>query len=220
MFDMKTAMMIFAIILTLFNAPQTYALAEADAPSGKYACAAARDVYFCESRDPNTAKFVIPYKYCVLILGEEDGWYNVRYAEETQYYRPLYGWCKKDSLKVISSVPQKIFLDMPVSVTIKVDLPSESLPALSETVTVAYYGEYYSGAVPLSCVMYKNEFYYVPQTFEYPENEISLDSPQEQQPEKKNNAKIITAVALSAFAVSALVILYFTGRKKFTRSDA
>ena len=221
---MKTVKLLFALLLIMFFAPAApvRALAEGeDSPAGKYACASARDIYFCESRDLSSAKFVIPFKYCVLVLGEENGWYNVKYADETQYYRPLYGWCLKDDLVLLSAPPEKIFLDMPVTVTIKVDLPSDSLPALSETVTVAYYGEYYAGAVPLSCVMYKNEFYYVPQTFDYPDNEVTLNPPAAEAPKKGGaNVKIIAAVALSALAVAALVILYFTGRKtKFRRTE-
>ena len=33
------------------------------------------------------------------------------------------------------------------------------------------------------------------------------------------NAKIVTALVLSALAVAAIVILYFTGRRKFVRMD-
>lgn len=201
-------------------APRAHALADGTADVGRYACATARDVYFCESKDLSAAKFVLPYRYCVLVLGEEDGWYNVRYAEETQYYRPLYGWCQKNGVTVLGDKPDKIFLDMPVTITIKVELPSETLPALAETVTVAYYGEYYSGAVPLSCVMYKNEFFYVPQTFEYPPNDVVTEPPEPDAGGRGADVKLITAVALSALAISALVILYFAGRKpRFRRPD-
>lgn len=216
---MKTALLFAAgVIAAIFPlcAPPARALAEGEI-TGRYACAAAGDIYFCESKDLNSAKFVIPYMYCVQLLGEEGDWYSVRYAEETQYYRPLYGWCLKENLRALSSAPARAFLNMPVTVTIKVDLPSETLPALAETVTVAYYGEYYSGAVPLSCVLYKNEFFYVPQTFEYPPSDIVLEQPA---PEPSGgggaNVKLICAVALSALAVGALTVLYFANRRKLS----
>lgn len=189
-----------------------------------YARADVRNVYFCENKDLNTALFAIPYTYCVQILSSDEDWYYVRYAEDAGIYRALYGYCKKDGLTLVDVPPANVYLNMPVTVTFKPDDNTSSLPVLGElNVTAAFYGTYYSGASAYSYVSYDNAFGYISgANDDYPLNEVPEGNKPDSSPVKEKsgvNAKIVTALVLSALAVAAIVILYFTGRRKFVRMD-
>ena len=185
----------------------------------RYARADAKDIYFCESKNLNTARFTIPYTYCVEILSVEGEWYYVKYAEDSSIYKALYGYCLSKDLTPVDEPPENIYLNMPVTVTFRTDVPEGSLPVLNElNVTAAFYGTYYSGATAYSYVRYDNQFGYIyGANDDYPLNPIPQpEPPNDESPSTGgSNAKLITVLVVTGVAVIALIILYITGRKRY-----
>lgn len=223
----KLLALCLAAVIICFCPPVNKAYAAAEPSGVSYAQAIARNVYFYKDRDLSTALFAIPYTYCVRILSSEDDWYYVKYADDNGLYRALYGYCLKENLTPVEAPPENLYLDKPVTVTYKTEAPPVgSLPVLSElNVTAAFYGAYYVGGVALSYVLCENpageySFGYINgANDDYPLNEIP-DPPVAAAVKKGANAKLIIALALTALAAAALVILYLTGRRKsFARTD-
>ncbi len=187
--------------------------------TARYARADSRDIYFCESKDLSTARFTIPYTYCVEIVSVDGEWYFVKYAEDTSLYKALYGYCLSKNLTPLTEPPENIYLNMPVTVTFRPDAPENSLPVLGEmNVTAAFYGTYYSGATAYSYVHYEGQFGYIYGAHDdYPLNPLPgpESPPAENPPSDGSGVKIITILAVTGVAVVALIILYVTGRKKY-----
>jgi len=185
-----------------------------------YARADAKDIYLCSEMDENTALFAIPYTYCVQVLATYGDWYRVRYAENDGLYTAIEGFCLSAQLTVTDKLPEKLYLNMPVKVTLKADSMNGSIPVLSDEITAAFYGVRYFDGYPYSYLYYKDQFNYVFGEKEYDINEIPTDEPAAEASGGKSNAKIITAIALTGLAAVALVILYLTGRKtKYIHPD-
>ena len=206
-------------VLTVHRVENAYA-----AVIPRYARADARDIYFCERKDLNYALFTVPYTYCVEILSTDGEWYYVKYAEDNSPYRALYGYCLSARLTPVDEPPDNVYLNMPVTVTFKADAPTGSLPVLNElNVTAAFYGTYYSGATAYSYVYYDGTFGYIYGANDnYPLNELPVDEPPAAELPASGggtNTKLITALALAGVAAAALIILYFTGRKRYFRPD-
>lgn len=191
----------------------------ARAATARYARADAKNVYFCERKDLNYALFTIPYTYCVEILSTDGDWYYVKYADDAALYKALYGYCLSENLTPIEEPPENIYLNMPVTVTYRTDMPSGSLPVLNElNVTAAFYGTYYSGATAYSYVLYDGKFGYIYGANDnYPLNEIPQPEPpaEETSGGGGTNTKLITVLAVTGVAAAALIILYLTGRKRY-----
>ena len=207
--------LIIALIISTCFAPHV----AAEAATLKYGRADSREIYFCDKKDLNTALFAIPYTYCVEILSSDGEWYSVKYAEDSPPYRALYGFCLKENLTPVSDPPENIYLNMPVTVTFRTDAPAGSLPVLDElNVTAAFYGTYRSGATDYSYVLYDGNFGYIyGANDDYPLNEITqILPPEEHQPESKGtNTTLIVALVLAGLAAAALLILYFSGKRKY-----
>ena len=225
---MKAAKLLFISILTLISFIFPFRTAaqniSASAATPRYARADARDIYFCERKDLNYALFTIPYTYCVEILSSDGDWYYVKYAEDNGMYRALRGYCLSANLTPVDEPPERLYLNMPVTVTFKADNPVGSLPVLNElNVTAAFYGTYYAGASAYSYVLYDGGFGYIYGANDnYPLNQIPEEQPPaaETPTQSGGNTKLITAIGLTALAAAALVILYFTGRKsRYFRPD-
>ncbi len=219
MFCCIAAALIIVAVLFSPNAVKSHA-----AVAPRYARADARDIYFCERKDLNYALFTIPYTYCVEILSTDGDWYYVRYAEDSSAYRALYGYCLSSSLTPVEEPPPQIYLNMPIVIKFKPDAPENSLPVLGElNVTAAFYGTYYAGATAYSYVYYDGTFGYVYGAHDdYPLNEIPSDEPPAEKPDTSGggaNTKLITGIALAGVAAAALIILYFSGRRKYFRPD-
>ena len=215
---MKAKFFLCCLVTALiFTSAQTFA-AHADTGdtiSKTYARADAYDIYLCREMDAGTEMFAIPYTYCVQILDTYGEWYKVRYAADDGLYTAIEGFCLSEHLTVVDKLPEKIYLNLPVKVTLKADSINGSVPVLSDEVTAAFYGVRYIDGYPYSYVYYKNDFNYIFGEQEYEKNEIPQEQPQtNSEGGGKSNAKVITAVALTALAVVALVILYLTGRSK------
>lgn len=210
------------LTLIIAAAIQPIRTASAAADGRQYARADSRDVYLCKKMDKTTALFAIPYTYCVEILMDHGDWYLVRYAEDDGFYKDITGYCLKKGLTPIDILPEKTYLNFPVTAVLKANIPEDnSLPGLEITVTVAYYGVYYNGAAEYSYVLYNGEFSYVPgANDDYPLNEIptqpafsaNVSEPQE------SSAKLITAILITSAAAAAVVVLVLTGKRKAPKS--
>lgn len=208
---------ILTVIFSPFRAPNL-----ADAAAYKYARAYRKDVYFCERKDLKYSLFTIPYTYCVEILSDDGEWYYVKYAEDSGDYRALYGYCLHSGLTPVDEPPENIYLNYPVTVTFKPDVPSGSLPVLGElNVTAAFYGTYYSGASAYAYVLYDGGFGYVYGAHDdYPLNPLPEPEQPEEPAAESGDNKLLIGLALAGVAAAALIILYFTGkRSRYFRPD-
>ena len=203
------------VILPIFSTKGNSAYAA----TPRYARADARDIYFCKEKDSTYALFTIPYTYCVEIISTDGDWYYVKYAEDTALYEALYGYCLRKNLTPVDEPPENIYLNMPVTVTYRTDMPVGSLPVLNElNVTAAFYGTFYSGPTAYSYVRYDGKFGYIyGANDDYPLNEIPSDTGSDEKPtgRRRPNTKLITVFALTGVAALALIILYLTGRKRY-----
>ena len=209
---------LLSALISVAVAPPAFSIS-ARAATARYARADAKDIYFCERKDLNYALFTIPYTYCVEILSTDGEWYYVKYAEDAHLYKALYGYCLSEKLTPVNEPPENIYLNMPVTVTYRTDMPAGSLPVLGEmNVTAAFYGTYYSGATAYSYVLYDGKFGYIyGANDDYPLNEIPADPPPPTTAAegKGTNTKLITVLALTGLAAVTLIVLYLTGRKKY-----
>ena len=213
------ALLCCILITLIFTAAVPVKSYTARAVTARYARADAKDIYFCERKDLNYALFTIPYTYCVEILSIDGEWYYVKYAEDNSLYKALYGYCLSENLTPVEEPPSNIYLNMPVTVTFRTDTPVGSLPVLGEmNVTAAFYGTYYAGATAYSYVLYDGKFGYIYGANDnYPLNEIPVE-PTPEEPSATtggSDTKLITVLALVGLAAVTLIVLYFTGRKKY-----
>lgn len=206
--------LIFAIIISL-PAPARYARAE---DGRKYAVATSRYVYLCEEMDLNSDRFAIPFSYCVEIKKEYDEWYFVSYAKDEGIYSAVNGYCKKTDLTEVTEPPQNAYLYYPLEVELHSLSADSSLPDLTFTITVPFYGNYYKGATAYRCVRYNGEFGYVEgEVDDYDVNELpAAPTFSTSQPETHDdgNAKLFTALIIVGIALTAIVVLLITGKRK------
>ncbi len=175
--------------------------------------------YLCSEKDENTALFAIPQTYCVEIISKEDGWYKVKYAQDEGIYRAVFGFVSENDIIPCEKPLEKTYLNLPVTVIYRTDAPDKIAGTLGEKeYTAAYYGQYVSGKTAFSYVYLDGEFGYVSDKIpngEYPLNPLPTTPTSASVPEKEGaNAKVITAIAVTAIAAAAILILYFSGRKK------
>ena len=179
--------------------------------------------YICTAKSSATAIFAVPYTYCVEIISGDGEWYYVKYADESEGYRPVYGYCLKEHLTVLSEPPQNVFLVKHVKVNFCQQSGSPSLPTITDImVNAAYYGVYYQAGMAYSYVYYNNSFGYIQgANDDYIRNTLPASGDNfippdyvEQPAKKENNVKLAVAVILTALAVVLLTLLYFTGKRK------
>lgn len=204
----------FAVFL-IFSSPYLPVERHASAITARYARADSDEIYFCESDDLATARFIIPYTYCVEIISDKGDWYYVKYAEDAEPYQELRGYCLKEHLTPVAEPPENIYLYLPVQLPFQPSNSVESLPTLgARDVTVAYYGSFKTGAITCHYVGYKGDFGYTDIEIEdYPLNEI----PKPAQPassKRKLDAKWISFLVILTVAAAAVITLYFTGKKR------
>lgn len=190
----------------------------ASAADGRqYARADSRNVYFCAETNDDSARFAVPYTYCVEILADKGDWYLVRYAEDDGFYLAQTGYCRKEGLTLVDVPPENLYLSYPVTATLRADVPGDGfLPGLEITVQAAYYGVYYKGAAAYSYVLYNDGFWYIPgANDDYPLNEIPAEpafSPSDGKGES-GNARLITAVVITVIAAAVVLVLLLTGKQ-------
>jgi len=175
--------------------------------------------YLCSEKDEKTALFAIPQTYCVEIISKEDGWYKVKYAKDEGIYRAVFGFVAENDIIPTDELLEKAYLNLPVTVIYRTEAPDKISGTLCEKeYTAAYYGQYVSGKTAYSYVYLDGEFGYVSDKIpngEYPLNPLPTAPTTAPATEKEGaNAKVITAIAVTAIAAAAILILYFTGRKK------
>lgn len=217
---MKRILLLLSLALYIFAAP---AAPRAWADGATYARADVRDAYFFLEKDLTTSVFTVPYTYCVQILRDDGDWYYASYASNTGIYKELKGYCRKQDFTPLEGKPDVTFLYKTVTVTYKSDDGAGSLPVLNEiSVEAAFYGNFYSGATAYSYVYAQGSFGYIKgANDDYPLNlpeETSQDPPQTEAKESNINFGLITALAICALAALALIMLYYTSKKK-SRTD-
>jgi hypothetical protein len=183
-----------------------------------YARSIVKTAYFFKDKDLSTSLFAVPYTYCVQIVRDDGDWYYVKYAEDSGIYKTLYGYCQKTDFTPLTTRPEVTYLYKSLTVTYKANDSSSTLPVLNElNVEAAFYGTYYSGATAYSYVLCQGSFGYISgANDDYPLNTIEEETKEEDQEETQStttNTDLITAVALSALAASALIILCITAKK-------
>ena len=214
----KAASVLAAVFfnITLLSAPKIYAQAE----SGyKYAYVDIDvKVYFCKSKNLGDALFEIPNTYCLEILGQEDGWLKVKYADDDGVFQALYGFCKHDGLILSNEEPAHKYLKQTVTVTYQTEDIGNMLEGLPSIVfDAAYYGALTAGSKRCSYVYCNGYFGYITGAIEnYPLNPLPSTptfSPTQNEPQGASAATLITAVAITAVAVVAISVLYFSSKK-------
>jgi len=179
------------------------------------------EVYFCNAKNEESALFIIPQTYCVQILGREDDWYYVKYAEDNGIYRAVYGYCPTSDLVLTDEPLENLYLHYTITVIYRSDSATSLLPGLKDIeITAAYYGAYTVGKTTCSYVLCNDNFGYIPDTVDdYPLNKLPDSQTIAPAPEPQSNNTLITALAITGIAAAAIVILYFTGRKPKSPED-
>lgn len=174
-----------------------------------------KEVYFFSEKKTDSALFIIPQTYCVEILGKDNGWYYVKYAEDNGVYRALYGYCKSDEVVPIDEPLENLYLHTTVTVVYHTDGAVGLLPALGDLeFTAAYYGAYSVGKTSCSYVLCGEYFGYIAGSIEdYPLNELPSKSTDGPVSTGGKGATLITAIVITVVAAAAILILYFTGKK-------
>lgn len=215
----KAALLLAAVFFNLiFFAPeQAYASSSSEY---KYAYVDIDSkVYFCKRKNFDDALFEIPNTYCLEILGEEDGWLKVKYAEDDGVYQAVYGYCKSEGLILSNQEPEVKYLKKTVTVTYRTDDVGNMLDGLEPIeFEAAYYGALTAGSRLCSYVYCNGYFGYIAGAIEdYPLNTLpstSTFSPSDDgQTQGASGATLITAVAITAIAVVAITVLYFSSKK-------
>ena len=211
--------LILAVTVWLFTPIET-----AFAEGAKYAVADKKNLaYLCSEKNSSTAIFAIPYTYCVEIISSDGEWYYVKYAADEGAYRALYGYCLRENLTPVTTLPERVYLDKQVAVTFTQQNNPQTLPSLTEiTVNAAYYGVFYQADVAYSYVLYGSTFGYIlGANDDYPLNSFATagtntpSSPSSATAKESGaSAKIIIACVLCALAATVLILLYFTGKRK------
>ena len=212
-------MLILSIVLYILAAP---AALRVSADTHTYARANVREAYFFLEKDLTTSIFTVPYTYCVEILRDDGDWYYVSYASNTGVYKELKGYCRKQDFIPVEGKPDITYLYKTVTVIYKSGDETSSLPVLGEiSVEAAFYGNFYSGATAYSYVYAQGSFGYIKgATDDYPLNlpAEKPDEPATDTPGQSVNFGLITALVICALAALALIMLYYTSKKK-NRSD-
>lgn len=218
---MKRILIVLSIILYILASPAAISVS-ADSPT--YARANVRDAYFFAEKDLTTSLFTVPYTYCVEILRDDGDWYYASYASNTGVYRELKGYCRRQDFTTLESKPEVTYLYKTVTVTYKSGDSSASLPVLNEiNVEAAFYGNFYSGATAYSYVYAQGSFGYIKGAIDdyplnLPDDPEPADSPASEQSGSNVNFGLITALVICALAALALIMLYYTSKKK-NRTD-
>lgn len=173
------------------------------------------EVYFFSEKSDKSALFMIPQTYCVEILGKEDDWYYVKYAEDEGAYRAVYGYCRQSEVIIAEQPLENLYLNMTVAVVYTTDEANALLPGLENLqISAAYYGAYTIGVTACSYVYCNDGFGYIPKVVEsYPLNELPAKPTIAPAEENGSNATLITALVITGVAASAIAVLYFTGKK-------
>ena len=207
------AAVFFNLIISAF--PKSYALASSEY---KYAYVDLDSkVYFCTRQDEDYALFEIPQTYCLEILSEDDGWLEVKYAEDDGVYQALYGYCKIDGLILSNEEPKVKYLKEVVTVTYRTEDVGNMLDSLPPIeYEAAYYGALTMVSKRYSYVYSNGYFGYITGAIEnYPLNSLpntSTFSPSDGESQNGSSTTLITAVAVTAVAVIAIAVLYFSSK--------
>lgn len=210
----KTTACLLCTILIFFS---RFAAFPAEAQTARYAYAdLGSEVYICSEKNEDSALFIVPQTYCVEILGDDGTWYYVKYAEDNDVYRAVYGYCLKGGLVLTETPLENLYLNVTLKVIFRNDQPSGYLPPLEMELTAAYYGEYNLGKTKLSYVYCGEKFGYVTERVEnYPLNDLPQPTvgPIDDKPDD-GNAMLIAALTITLAAAAAIAVLYFSGRHK------
>ncbi len=214
----KAAFIIAAVFFNFifFALPQNSASAESGV---RYAYVDTDStVYFCEHKNRDDALFEIPQTYCIEILGEEDGWYKIKYADDDGVFQAVYGFCEPDGLILSDKEPETKYLKQTVTVTYRTEDVGDMLEGLPTIeYKAAYYGSLTVRGRVCSYVLCNGYFGYITGAIEdYPLNPLPdkpafapTDAPQN----GSSAATLITALVVTAIAVIAISVLYFSGKK-------
>lgn len=209
-------MYIFAISSYPFSAARVYA------DTAVYARASVTNAYFFLEKDLSSSVFIVPYTYCVQVLRDDGDWYYASYASNSGIYKELRGYCRKQDFTALDEQPSVVFLYRTVTVTYRTDDGTSSLPVLNEiSVEAAFYGNFYSGATAYSYVYAQGSFGYIKgavDDFPLIEPEQKPDEKPKETPAQPVNFGLATALAICGLAAAALIMLYFTSKKK-NRTD-
>lgn len=208
---MKLLSFLSLIAMVIPVAPPARALAD---KSPVYAYACTRESYFCSEPDERKALFAVPYTYCVRILSDEGEWYMVSYAENSDIYIELTGYCLKSGLRQVASPPENLYLNLPVTITFEATPPAGSLPTIGQIdVVAAYYGNYTFGAEKYSYVLYNGSFGYIlGSTENYPVNELP---PEKTEPPPTDDSPAILSAIIIIVAAAAITVLFISGRARY-----
>ena len=200
-------------ILTLNMNSSTAPTTEYGDAQAVYARALSREAYLCSEKNESSGLFAVPYTYCVQVLSEEDGWYSVKYAEDSGIYKAVYGYVRTEDFAVLESAPETTFLYMPVNVTYS-QPPAGGLPAIDDiTVTAAFYGNFYSGGAGYSYVLYGDSFGYISGATEnYPITEIS--SPPDPLSQKPAGTVVAVFIVLGVLAAVTVALFALSGKRR------
>lgn len=170
--------------------------------------------YFCSEPDSRASLFAVPETYCVTVIEEyDDNWYYVKYAEDDGVYIALYGYMLKSDVVTSEQPLENVYLHMTVKLKYSTDKVNGMTSVPDIEVTAAFYGSYLKGGAECSYLYCNGSFGYYPETYYYERNPLPAQ-PSFNGETKDENTGIIAAVAITAIAIVAVAVLYFSSKRK------
>ena len=200
-----------------------------EAEGDAYAVAPTEDVWFYTGESEEERLFLLPCSYYVRVLDEGETFCAVEYAADESPYKKLLGYCRTESLLFVGFVPERPYLNAPVTLTYALpDAGGLGDAALSQTErTFAYYGERTEGGQLYYYVYDGATFGYVPAaehlTYERNTDYLEAASAEKGGEEGAQGGGLggvqIAVICILCAAAVAVAVLVLRGKRSAGRDD-
>ncbi|MGN1076956.1 MAG: hypothetical protein ACI4ST_00415 [Candidatus Gallimonas sp.] len=188
----------------------------------RYAVAASDEVWFYAETDETSGLFLVPYSYCVRIVGESGNFVQAEYGGKDGL--PVQkGYCLRDGLLFLDYEPERPFFVHLVKLVYKLETPAQE--ELSYSREAYFYGYYPSGSARYLRVLLDGELVLVgeaeplsiPTTDYIPSQKTN--SPAAETGSSRLSALQIVIVCIACAATVVVAVLVMRGKKPVQSPD-